>query len=173
MLLVNIHGDLQGGKSAQERQGGEDDGKCGNRKDSSPVKHVVRPPRADVENRGHHYADRRGIEDRRHDETSQETLDVLAAEVRKLYDGITDDEINRLKGRIKRALIIQQESSPSRAGSIALDWYYLSRVRPLAELSQIIDNLSAQSINRYLAANVPREMTVCTVGPEPLVWKPN
>jgi predicted Zn-dependent peptidase len=104
-------------------------------------------------------------------ERAQETLDVLAAEIRKLFDGITDDEIDRLKGRIKRALIIQQESSPSRAGSIALDWYYLSRVRPLAELRQIIDNLSAESINRYLAANVPREMTVCTVGPEPLEWK--
>ncbi|MCI0360317.1 MAG: insulinase family protein [Planctomycetaceae bacterium] len=105
-------------------------------------------------------------------ERAQETLDVLSAEIRRLYAGITDDEINRLKGRIKRALIIQQESSPSRASSIALDWYYLARIRPLAELSQIIDNLSAQSINRYLAANVPREMTVCTVGPEPLVWLP-
>jgi predicted Zn-dependent peptidase len=104
-------------------------------------------------------------------ERAQETLDVLAAEIRRLYAGITDDEINRLKGRIKRALIIQQESSPSRAGSIALDWYYLSRVRPLAELSAIIDGLSAESINRYLAANAPRELTVCTVGPEPLVWK--
>ena len=104
-------------------------------------------------------------------ERAPETLDVLSAEIRRLYAGITDDEINRLKGRIKRALIIQQESSPSRAGSIALDWYYLSRVRPLTELSQIIDNLSAESINRYLAANMPREMTVCTVGPEPLAWK--
>ncbi len=104
-------------------------------------------------------------------ERAQETLDVLAAEIRQLFTGITDDEINRLKGRIKRALIIQQESSPSRAGSIALDWYYLSRVRPLAELAAIIDGLSAASINRYLAANTPGEMTVCTVGPEPLVWK--
>jgi predicted Zn-dependent peptidase len=104
-------------------------------------------------------------------ERAQETLDVLAAEIRQLFAGITDDEINRLKGRIKRALIIQQESSPSRAGSIALDWYYLGRVRPLAELSAIIDGLSAQSINRYLAANLPREMTVCTVGPKPLVWE--
>ncbi len=104
-------------------------------------------------------------------ERAQETLDVLTAEIRKLYEGITPDEIDRLKGRIKRALIIQQESSPSRAGSIALDWYYLGRVRPMEELSAIIDGLSADSINRYLAANVPRAMTVCTVGPERLKWK--
>jgi predicted Zn-dependent peptidase len=103
-------------------------------------------------------------------ERAQETLDVTSEELRKLYAGITDDEINRLKGRIKRALIIQQESSPSRAGSIALDWYYLGRVRPLTELGAIIDGLSAASINRYLETNAPREMTVCTIGPEPLKW---
>jgi predicted Zn-dependent peptidase len=103
-------------------------------------------------------------------ERAQETLDVMAAELRKLFAGITADEIDRLKGRIKRALIIQQESSPSRAGSIALDWYYLGRVRPLAELGAIIDGLTADSINAYLSANVPRAMTACTVGPEPLVW---
>ena len=104
-------------------------------------------------------------------ERAQETLDVLAAELRGLFQGITDDEINRLKGRIKRALIIQQESSPSRASSIALDWYYLGRIRPLDELRAIIDGLSAQSINRYLASNGPGAMTVCTVGPEPLAWE--
>jgi predicted Zn-dependent peptidase len=104
-------------------------------------------------------------------ERAQETLDVLAAELRKLYAGITDDEISRLKGRIKRALIIQQESSPARAGSIALDWYYLGRIRPLAELSQIIDGLTAQSINSYLSAHPPGKLTVATVGPAELVWK--
>ena len=101
-------------------------------------------------------------------ERAQETLDVMLAELKGLYDGITDDEIDRLKGRIKRSLIIQQESSPSRAGSIALDWYYLSRVRAMAELSQIIDDLSAKSINAYLAANRPKQFTVTTVGRDEL-----
>jgi predicted Zn-dependent peptidase len=101
-------------------------------------------------------------------ERAQETLDVMLAELRGVYLGITPDEIDRLKGRIKRALIIQQESSPSRAGSIALDWYYLSRVRTMAELSQIIDSLTAESINAYLAANVPREFSIVTIGQEAL-----
>src|SRR5205823_1487522 len=43
-------------------------------------------------------------------ERAQATLDVMLAELNGLYDGITADEIDRLKGRIKRALIIQQES---------------------------------------------------------------
>jgi len=103
-------------------------------------------------------------------ERAQETLDVMQAELKGLYRGITPDEIDRLKGRIKRALIIQQESSPSRSGSIALDWYYLHRVRPMAELSQIIDDLSAESINAYLAANPPREFSIVTIGQEALKW---
>jgi predicted Zn-dependent peptidase len=101
-------------------------------------------------------------------ERAQETLDVMLAELKGLFDGITADEIDRLKGRIKRALIIQQESSPSRAGSIALDWYYLGRVRTMSELSQIIDNLSAESINGYLAAHRPGQFTIATVGRDKL-----
>jgi predicted Zn-dependent peptidase len=101
-------------------------------------------------------------------ERAQETLDVMIAELRKLYDGITPDEIDRLKGRIKRALIIQQESSSSRAGSIAVDWYYLGRIRTMVELGQIIDGLSADSINAYLAVNRPSDFTIVTIGQEPL-----
>jgi predicted Zn-dependent peptidase len=103
-------------------------------------------------------------------ERAQETLDVMLAELKRLFDGIQPDEIDRLKGRIKRALIIQQESSPSRAGSIALDWYYLSRVRTLAELSQIIDGLTADGINAYLAAHRPQQFTVVTIGQVPLKY---
>jgi predicted Zn-dependent peptidase len=99
---------------------------------------------------------------------AQETLDVMLAELNRLYDGITADEIDRLKGRIKRALIIQQESSPSRAGAIALDWYYLSRVRTMSELSDIIDSLSANTINAYLASHRPTQYTITTLGRDKL-----
>ena len=38
----------------------------------------------------------------------------------------------------------------------------------MSELSQIIDDLSADSINAYLAAHRPREFTITTVGREKL-----
>jgi predicted Zn-dependent peptidase len=101
-------------------------------------------------------------------ERAQETLDVLVAELRKLPAGIEPQELDRLKGRIKRALILQQESSPARAGAMALDWYFLGRVRAMAELSSIIDGLTVQSINDYLAAHPPGELTVVTLGSKPL-----
>lgn len=104
-------------------------------------------------------------------ERAQETLDVMDAELRGLFRGIRQEELDRLKGRMKRSLILQQESSPSRSGSIATDWYYLGRVRTMDEIRSIIDGLSVQSINDYLAANPPGEFTVVTLGREGLNWE--
>ena len=78
------------------------------------------------------------------------------------------EELSRLKGKIKRALILQQESSPSRSGSMAFDWYFLGRVRTMAELSKIIDGLSVESINGWLKKHPPGEFTIVTLGKDPL-----
>ena len=99
---------------------------------------------------------------------AQETLDVLSAELRRLPDGIQAEELARLKGKIKRALILQQESSPSRSGSMAFDWYFLGRVRTMAELSKIIDELSVESINGWLKSHPPGDFTVVTLGKDSL-----
>jgi predicted Zn-dependent peptidase len=101
-------------------------------------------------------------------ERAQETLDVLVAELLRLAQGIEQDELNRLKARIKSALIMQQESSTSRSGAIAGDWYYLGKVRTLDELGAIIDGLTCQTINRYLAANPPQDLRVVTLGQKSL-----
>src|SRR5436190_6494921 len=101
-------------------------------------------------------------------ERAQETLDVMAAELRGLFRGIEQEELDRLKGRIKRSIIMQQESSPSRSGSIAYEWIYLGRVRTMDELRTIIDGLTVKSINEYLAAHPPGEFTVVTLGAEGL-----
>jgi predicted Zn-dependent peptidase len=101
-------------------------------------------------------------------ERAQETLDVTLGELQRLKEGVQADELARLKARIKSSLIMQQESSSSRSGSIARDWYHLGRVRPLDELSQIIDALSCESINAYLTAHPPRDFTIVTLGQSPL-----
>lgn len=102
-------------------------------------------------------------------ERAQETLDVTAAEIKKIFEGgVEESELTRLRSRIKRALIIQQESSSSRAGSLAFDWYYLNRIRPIEELRGILDGLSTESINRYLTSHPPREFSCTTLGPTPL-----
>lgn len=101
-------------------------------------------------------------------ELAQQTLDVLLHELRTLGEGIRPEELRRLKARIKSNLIMQQESSSSRAGSIAGDWFHLQSVRTLHEIGQKVDALTCDSINAYLAGNAPRDFTVVTLGSQPL-----
>jgi predicted Zn-dependent peptidase len=99
---------------------------------------------------------------------AQETLDVMLGELVALAQGVRPDELARLKARIKSSLIMQQESSSARSGAIARDQYYLGHVRTLDELGRLLDGLSCESINQYLAAHPPRDFTVVTLGPRPL-----
>ncbi|MEX0978312.1 MAG: insulinase family protein, partial [Pirellulales bacterium] len=101
-------------------------------------------------------------------ERAQETLDVLLSELVRLAEGVEAGELNRLKARMKSSLIMQQESSTARSGAIARDWYHLGRVRTMDELSRLLDELSCQSINAYLAAHPPGDFTIVTLGPQPL-----
>ena len=101
-------------------------------------------------------------------ERAQETLDVLLAELNRLARGIESDELQRLKAQIKSSLIMQQESSRARSASIAGDWYYLGRVRSLNEIRGIIDGLTCESINAYLAEHPPRDFTIVTLGEDRL-----
>lgn len=99
---------------------------------------------------------------------AQEALDVLVAELRRLKDGISDDEIDRVKAGLKSSLIMQEESTSARAGSIATDWYYLGRVRSLDELQAAIDGLSPAAVLGYLERSPVKDLTIVTLGPEPL-----
>ncbi len=101
-------------------------------------------------------------------ERAQETLDVVVQQLRQLGDGVQLDELQRLKARLKSALIMQQESSSARAGSIAADWYYLGRVQTLEEVRAIVEGLTCDSINSYLAAHPPDDFLVVTLGQQTL-----
>jgi predicted Zn-dependent peptidase len=106
-------------------------------------------------------------------ERAQETLDVMLQELHRLGKGIEQGELDRLKARIKSALIMQQESTSARSGAIARDWYHLGRARTLNEVGQLVDQLSAASINAFLDKNPPRDMLVVTLGPHPLDVRAN
>ncbi|HEV3415761.1 MAG TPA: pitrilysin family protein [Pirellulales bacterium] len=101
-------------------------------------------------------------------ERAQETLDVTLGELKRLAAGIEPNELSRLKARVKSSLVMQQESSSSRSSSIARDWYHLGRVRTLDEIGQLVDALTCDSINGYLAAHPPRDFTIVTLGQRPL-----
>lgn len=103
-------------------------------------------------------------------ERAQETLDVIIDELKKLAEGIREDELRRLKVQIRSGMVMQQESSRSRAGSIAGDWFHLGRVRTLDEVNEKISGLTVDSINKYLHANPPQNFDIVTLGPQPLEY---
>jgi predicted Zn-dependent peptidase len=101
-------------------------------------------------------------------ERAQETLDVTVRELLRLGEGVQQSELDRLKARIKSSLIMQQESTSARSGALARDWYHLGRARTLDEVGKLVDELSAETINKFLKANPPRDLLVVTLGPQPL-----
>jgi len=99
---------------------------------------------------------------------AQETLDVMLAEIRRLPGTLEPAELDRVKARAKSGLVMQQESSAARAGAIARQWYHLGSVRTLAEELARYDRLSIGTIEAWLAANPVRDLSVVSLGREPL-----
>jgi predicted Zn-dependent peptidase len=96
---------------------------------------------------------------------AQQTHDVIIKEFRNLANGISEDEINRAKAGLKSSLIMQSESSSSRAGSIVSDYYMLGKVRGLDEIKEAIEQTTIESVVCFLRDNPFEEFKVFTIGP--------
>jgi predicted Zn-dependent peptidase len=97
---------------------------------------------------------------------AQETLDVIMAEFERLSVEISEEEIERAKVGLKASLILQSESSSSRAGAIGGDYYMLGRVRGLDEIKNKIEQTSVDSVLGFLRSNKFEDFTVVTIGPK-------
>jgi len=101
-------------------------------------------------------------------ERAQETLDVTLKELTRLSDGIEEEEVERVRAGLKSSLIMQEESTSSRAGTLASDWYYLGRVRSFDEIQGAINSLTPEKLVSHLKRCPPRDFTVVTLGPKDL-----
>jgi predicted Zn-dependent peptidase len=101
---------------------------------------------------------------------AQQTLDVMLEEIHRLArEGIETEELETMRAGLKSSLIMAQESSMSRSSTLASDWYFLHRVRPLEEISAELDALTPESVSSYAAAfGDVRDLTILTLGPTPL-----
>ncbi len=99
---------------------------------------------------------------------AQETLDVILAEIDRLPGSIEADELERMKARVTSGLVMQQESTGARVGSMARQWYHLGRIRSLDEELARYDRLDVATIEAWLAARPPRDLTLVSLGPDPL-----
>ena len=90
------------------------------------------------------------------------------AEIDRLPGTIDAEEVGRVKARARSGLVMQQESSAARAGAIARQWYHLGSMRTLGEELARYDRLGVGSIEAWLAANPVRDLSVVSLGREPL-----
>ncbi len=101
-------------------------------------------------------------------ERAQKTLDVLLFELERLKEGVAQDEVECIQAGLKSSLIMQEESTSSRARSLASDWYYLGRVRSLDEIQTEIDRLTPARIVEHARRFPPGDYSIVTLGPQPL-----
>ena len=101
-------------------------------------------------------------------ERAQETLDVTLHELMRLGEGIDQQELDRCKARAKSSLIMQQESSSSRASSLTRDWYHLGRVMSLQEVRDKIESLTVKTLLDHVHAYPAKDFVIMTLGPNPL-----
>jgi predicted Zn-dependent peptidase len=101
-------------------------------------------------------------------ERAQETLDVTIAEILRLHEGITKEELERCCARARSGLIMQQESTMGRASSAARDLYFLGRVVSLDEVNQKINALTVGGVREFIEAHTPGSIVLVTLGPQPL-----
>ncbi len=99
---------------------------------------------------------------------AQETLDVTVGELRRLADGVTEDELARARTQLKSALIMQGESTFARADALAGDFYHLGRLRGLDEISAAIDAVTVDDVMGYVRAYPAENLTMLTIGPDEL-----
>jgi predicted Zn-dependent peptidase len=99
---------------------------------------------------------------------AQETLDVTVGELRRLTEGVSEDELARAKIQLKSALIMQGESTSARADALAGDFYHLGRLRGLDEISAAIDAVTVDGIMEYVRAYPAENLTTLTIGPDKL-----
>jgi predicted Zn-dependent peptidase len=92
----------------------------------------------------------------------------MVAEIARLPGTIQSEELDRVKARAKSGLVMQQESSAARAGAIARQWYHLGAVRTLADELARYDRLTVSTIEAWLAAHPVRDLSVVSLGREPL-----
>jgi predicted Zn-dependent peptidase len=99
---------------------------------------------------------------------AQATLDCFLAQLHRLSQGVSEQELARAKIGLKANTIMQQESTGARCASIAHDYFMRGRIRTLEEITTAIDDVTVHKVNAHLRNNPPGPFTIVTVGPKEL-----
>jgi predicted Zn-dependent peptidase len=102
------------------------------------------------------------------EQRAQEALDTVLVLLSELPAGISAATLETARLRLKMLLVSTDESTMGRSLNTALIVVGCGRARPLAEALRLVDAVSLEQVNDYLAAQPARQLTVVTVGPRAL-----
>ena len=98
-------------------------------------------------------------------ERAAETIEVVAAEIRRLREGVETDEFARAAVQLRASLVMSGEASGARASRLASDVLHLGRPRLLTEVDAALAALTRDEVNEHLAAAPEPAFTTVTLGP--------
>ena len=101
-------------------------------------------------------------------ERADETLEVLLGELRRLSEGVSEEELERARTGLLSKLVMQGESSGARASALARDIFLLGEPRTVDEIKAALTALSLDDVNSYLSNRYNPKFTVLTLGSKPL-----
>ncbi len=99
-------------------------------------------------------------------ERARETLEVLAAEIARLREGVAREELDRAKVGLRADLVLAGESSQARAAALARDVFVLGRPRSLEEVEAEVMDVTLERINAFLSRHPYENPWIGTLGPE-------
>jgi predicted Zn-dependent peptidase len=99
---------------------------------------------------------------------AKETLSVLKAELLRLGQDATTEEVERAKIGFKAHMLMDQESTGARARELLDDIYHENRIVPVQEVIEKIDAVKADDVKAYWSSHPVEPYTLVTLGREPL-----
>ncbi len=101
-------------------------------------------------------------------ESAQQTLEVMLEQIRALREGISEDELRRMKVQFRSGLVMKQESCRARVNNLVGDLFHLGRIRSMEEIQQQVLQLTVADINRFLSEYPLNPEDIVTLGEQPL-----
>jgi predicted Zn-dependent peptidase len=96
---------------------------------------------------------------------------VLLAELKRLEEGVSRQELDRARTGVLSSLVMQSEATRARALGLGRDQYLLGRIRSMPEIRAAVEGVTPESILDYLRGHPARDFTVVTLGPRELEVK--
>lgn len=98
---------------------------------------------------------------------AHESVDVIMEELRKLErDGVTEEELERSKTRLKAQTIMRSESTSARMVANLRSWWFEGRLRSLQEIKDRIDHVTVDEIAAVVGSlHLTQHLAAVAIGP--------